>query len=98
MELRETIFVANSTTKKTARQMSRAFGKNVRLFAYHDNPEDMLKSMIPSIKNLELGKENVSLSVPSSDRVSVIGRNGRNIKAIKEIMSRHFSIKNVRLR
>lgn len=80
------------------KEVSRAFGKNVRLFAYHDKPGEMLKAMVPTAKSVELGKENATVTVPNQDRVSVIGKNGRNIKAIKEIMDRHFSIKSVRLR
>lgn len=80
------------------REVSRAFGKNVRLFEYHSDPEDMLRAMIPSLKGIEMGKETVSLTIPPEDRVTVIGRSGRNIKAIKEIMLRHFSIKNIKLR
>jgi N utilization substance protein A len=80
------------------REVSKAFGKNVRLFAYHEKPQEMLRAMVPTAKSIDLGKENASITVPSSDRVAVIGRKGRNIKAIKEIMNRHFSIKTVKLR
>jgi N utilization substance protein A len=80
------------------REVSKAFGKTVRLFAYHREPEDMLRAMIPTIKSIDMGGDTLSLTVPSSDRVAVIGRGGRNIRAIKEIMKRHFAIKTVRLR
>jgi N utilization substance protein A len=80
------------------KEVSRAFGKTVRLFAYHDRAEDMLKAMVPGAKTIDMGKENVSLTVPSSERTAVIGRGGRNIKAIKEIMNRHFAIKSVKVR
>ncbi len=92
------IGVAIGKNGSNIREVSKAFGKNVRLFAYHDNPEEMIRAMVPSVKSVEIGKTNMSLSVPISDRVAVIGRNGRNIKAIKEIMSRHFAIKTVKLR
>lgn len=80
------------------REVSKALGKTVKLFAYHDNPGDMIRSMVPTAKNVEVGSETISLTIPASDRVAVIGRGGRNIKAIKETMKRHFAIKNVRLR
>jgi N utilization substance protein A len=80
------------------REVSKTFGKTVRLFAYHNNPEDMIRSMIPTVKSIEIGSETVSLTIPASDRVVVIGRGGRNIRAIKETMKRHFAIKNVKLR
>ncbi len=80
------------------KEVSKSFGKTVRLFAYHDKPGEMIRSMVPSVKSVEIKKETVSLTVPAGDRVAVIGRNGRNIKAIKDIMNRHFGIKNIKLR
>jgi transcription antitermination factor NusA-like protein len=38
------------------------------------------------------------VTIPKKDKVHVIGRNGSNIKAIREILKRHFGIKNLRLR
>lgn len=92
------IGVAIGKNGSNIKEVSKALGKNVRLFAYYDNPKEMLKAMVPTAKSIEIGKESASLAVPSSDRVAVIGRNGRNIKAIKEILNRHFSIKTVKLR
>ncbi len=80
------------------KEVSKVFGKNVRLFAYHNKPEDMLRAMIPMIKSMNMGKGTISLTIPASDRVTVIGKGGRNIRAIKEIMNRHFDIKNIKLR
>jgi N utilization substance protein A len=80
------------------KEVSRSFGKAVRLFAFKREPGEMIRSMIPTVKSVEIKKETISLSVPSSDRVAVIGRNGKNIKALKDIMKRHFGIKNIKLR
>jgi N utilization substance protein A len=80
------------------KEVSRSLGKAVRLFAYHDEPVEMVKSMVPSAKSIEIKKDMVSLTIPAGDRVAVIGRNGKNIKAIKDIMNRHFGIKSVKLR
>lgn len=80
------------------REVSKVFGKTVRLFAYHREPEEMLRAMIPTVKSIDMVRDMLSLTVPASDRVAVIGKGGRNIRAIKEIMKRHFAIKTVRLR
>lgn len=80
------------------KEVSKAFGKTVRLFAYHRNPEEMLRAMVPTAKSIEMGKETITLNIPPGDKVAVIGKNGRNIKAIKELMNRHFAIKSVKIR
>ncbi|MBI4175830.1 MAG: NusA-like transcription termination signal-binding factor [Candidatus Aenigmarchaeota archaeon] len=73
-------------------------GKTVKVFGYYSTPEDMIKNLIPGIKNIEFSNGSMTVSVPLKDRTSVVGRNGANIRAIKEIMNRHFSIKNFKLR
>ena len=80
------------------KEVSKSLGKTVRLFAYHDKPDEMMRSMVPSAKTIDIKNGTVSLTVPAGDRVAVIGRNGRNIKAIKDIMNRHFGIRSVKLR
>ena len=80
------------------REVSKSLGKTVRLFAYKKEPVEMIKSMIPTVKSIDIKDETASITVPAGDRVAVIGRNGKNIKAIKDIMNRHFGIKNVKLR
>jgi N utilization substance protein A len=94
----ERIGFAIGRNGSSIREVSKTLGKTVRLFAYHKKPEDMLRAMIPTAKSIELSGDTLSVNVPASDRVAVIGRGGRNIRAIKEILKRHFAIKTVRLR
>jgi transcription antitermination factor NusA-like protein len=54
--------------------------------------------MIPNIKRLEVNGDSINISVPAEDKVNIIGRNGSNINAIREIFKRHFSIKKFILR
>ncbi len=80
------------------KNVKRALNKNVKIFGYADNPEDMIKGMIPEPRSITLDNGSMVVSISPQDRVNVIGRNGENIKAIREIMKRHFSIENLRLR
>lgn len=80
------------------KEVRKVFGKPVKLFGYKDKPEDFLKNMIPSIKTYEMSGDSITITVPNTDRMAVIGKNGRNIKVIKEIMKRHFAVKNLKLR
>ena len=58
----------------------------------------MVSSMIPSATKVEVGDDSVAVSIPSSERSVVIGRNGRNIKVIKEFLRRQFKINQLRLK
>ncbi len=80
------------------KNVSRVLGKTVKIFEFAKDVETMVKNMIPTAKNVEVGKDSVTVSIPNSDRSVVIGRSGRNIKVMKEFLSRHFKINYLRLR
>ncbi len=80
------------------KNVKRALNKNVKIFGYADSPEGMIKGMIQDPKAVIMDNGSMVVSISPQDRVTVIGRNGENIKAIREIMKRHFSIENLKLR
>lgn len=80
------------------KNVRRVLGRNVKIFGYSDNPETMVRNIIPNIKRIELNGDSINVSVPMEDKVNVIGRGGSNINAIREILKRHFSIKKFILR
>lgn len=94
----EKIGLAIGKNGSVIKEVRKSLGKQVKIFGYSDKPEDMIRNMIPSIKNLNFSNGVMVITVSPDDKVAVIGKNGRNIKAIKEIMERHFSIKHVKLR
>ena len=94
----EKIGLAIGKNGAVIKEVRKSLGRQVKIFGYSDKPEEMIKNLIPNIKTMTLNNGSMVISVPSDDKVSVIGKNGRNIKAIKEIMRRHFSIKYVKLR
>lgn len=81
-----------------ANTLRKTLGKSVKIFGYADTPEDMMRNLIPCARSIEINEQHITVSVPPEERVGVIGRNGSHIKAIKEILMRHFSIKNLRLK
>ena len=94
----EKMGVAIGKNGAVIKEVRKTFGKPVKLFGYKDNPEEFLKQMIPNIRSIDINNDSITISVPNDDKVAIIGKNGRNIKAIKEIMKRHFAIKNLKLR
>lgn len=80
------------------KNVSSVLGKTVKIFEFAQDAETMVKNMIPTAKNVEVGNGSVTVTIPNSDRSVVIGRGGRNIKVMKEFLSRHFKINYLRLR
>lgn len=84
----------NGSVIKEARKV---FGKPIRLFAYSDNPEEMISSIVPT-KSIESQDGTMVVSIQPKDRSQIIGRNGETIKAVREILKRHFNISELKLR
>ena len=82
----------------TIKNVSRILGKNVKIFEYADNAENLVRNLIPNLKSADFGGKGVTVSISPADRSTVIGKNGRNIKAIREFLDRHYQIKNLRLK
>jgi len=80
------------------KNVSRMLGKTVKIFEFAQDAETMVKNMIPTAKNVEVGNGSVTVTLPNSDRSVVIGRGGRNIKIMKEFLSRNFKKNYLRLR
>ena len=83
---------------KVAKNVGSVIGKPVKVFEFATDAETMVKNMIPTAKSVEVNGDSVTVSIPKTDRSVVIGRNGRNIKVIKEFLKRHFKINYLRLR
>jgi len=73
-------------------------GKNVKIYGYSKDLKEFIKNMIPSVKNIEANGSSVTVYVPRVMIPSVIGKNGKNIKIIKEFLKRHFNINNLRIK
>ncbi len=82
----------------TIKIVERTLGKSIKIFEYAETPEGLLRSMIPSIKTLDIKGDSVVITIPASERSTVIGRNGRNIKIVREFLKRHFKINNLKLK
>ncbi len=80
------------------KKLRKAMGKNIKLFAIYDTLEKTIKKMVPSLKSMKINNDTVIISIPFEDKSKIIGRNGNNIKAIKELLRRHFSIKDLKVR
>jgi len=80
------------------KHLRRISGKNIKIFPYSDNIGEFLKNVIPGLKTIDNDGESVIVSVNKQDKITVIGKNGDNINAIRELLKRHFGVQNFKLR
>jgi N utilization substance protein A len=80
------------------RELRRVFGKSVRVLGYFDSPEAFIRNTFPTVKSIDINGGGITITLPDEDKVAAIGKSGRNIKAVREIMDRHFSVKSLRVK
>jgi N utilization substance protein A len=80
------------------KELRKVFGKTVKVLGYYNNPELFIKNTFPNVKSIDINNGRITVSVPEEDRITVIGKSGRNIKAVRELMERHFDIKDLRVK
>ena len=92
------IGVAIGKDGSTIKEVHRMLNRPVKVFADAETAEALLKSIIPSATSIEVNDGIATVAVPSQEKVQVIGRGGANIKAVRELLERHFGLKNVRVK
>jgi transcription antitermination factor NusA-like protein len=60
--------------------------------------EDFIRNLIPSSRRIEINDSTATVALPKESKVSVIGRGGSNIKAIRELLKRNTNISDLKVR
>jgi len=84
----------NGQNIKTAEKM---FGKPIKVFEWAENDEQLIKNMIPKAQKIDINGEHATVTLNSENRGAVIGREGSNIKAIREFLKRNSNIKELKV-
>ena len=86
-----------------ARKLAELLKKNVEIIEYADSLEDMVKTLFKGVNIVRMNliekndKKILYISVPIEQKGRAIGRNGKNIKKARMILSRLFDIDHVAL-
>ncbi|MBL7160389.1 MAG: NusA-like transcription termination signal-binding factor [Candidatus Aenigmarchaeota archaeon] len=80
------------------KELRRISGKHVKIFPYSPNLEEFIKNIIPNIKSVDITDKRVTISVPHEDKLTVIGKHGENINAMRDMLKRHFDVESLKLR
>lgn len=78
---------------KNAEEM---MGCRIRAFEYSENVAEFVKNLVPSAKSVKV--ENGKAIIKAARRGAVIGRNGENIRILKQILERNSSIREIEVK
>lgn len=84
----------NGNNIKTAEKM---LGKPIKVFEWAEDEREFLKNMISRAQKIDLRDEKATVTINQEDRGAVIGREGSNIKTIRELLVRNSNIKELKI-
>ncbi len=98
-------YVGTAIGKKgeTINKLRKKLNKNIEIYGYTQNPENLVKNSLKEIKikeikeNKEEGKKILLLSVDAENKRKILSQ-GNKIRKIKEILKRNYNIENIKIR
>ncbi len=84
----------NGNNIKTAEKM---LGKPIKVFEWAEDEREFLKNMISRAQKIDLRDGKATVTINQEDRGAVIGREGSNIKTIRELLVRNSNIKELKI-
>jgi NusA-like KH domain protein len=80
------------------KETSNRLGKRIRLFGHADTPEGFIRGMVPGLKDIRTEDSSMVATIQPKDRTMMIGKNGETIKAIRDMLKRHYSISDFKIK
>src|SRR3989344_4512398 len=86
------IGIAIGKNGSSVQHAEKKIGKTIKLFEYSKNVEQFIKNLIPKANDIKIRNEEnksiVEIRIEKGDRAMVIGRDGKNLKLLKELLER----------
>ncbi len=81
------------------KNLEKVFNKKIRILEYSKDLVDFLKKSVKGVKEIKVRNEKdgkiVELTVDNSFKSIVIGKNGKNIKVLRQILKRNYQVDDV---
>ena len=84
----------NGKNIKTAEKM---LGKPIKVFEWSENDSDFIKNLIGKVVKMDIKEGKATVTISQEDRGAIIGKEGCNIKAIRELLIRNSSVKELKI-
>lgn len=80
------------------KKLRKKLKKNIKVFEYDEDSKEFVKKLIPNSNSVEIKNNKISISVDPSEKGKIIGRNGKNINKIRELLKRNSDIKKLEVK
>ena len=76
----------------------RIFRKPIKVIEYAEDPVTFIKNMIPFASDVEIKNNFLEIKVKPNERSKVIGKQGKNVKAINKFLKRLFNLEGLKVK
>lgn len=76
----------------------RVFKKKIKVFEYSSDLMTFIKNLVPEAEEITQNENNISLRIKQNAKAKVIGKSGKNIKILNDILKRHFEIDSMKVK
>ena len=80
-------------------KIKKDLGKEINVYEHSEKPEDFIKNLLYPVKvqSIEIKDSTAIVKVEDKDKKRAIGKEGKKIKKVKDLISRHFPITEVKI-
>ena len=79
------------------RSAEKRMRKPIKVMEWSEDEKTFVKNMIPQSQKIKIEKGKAIVNLNSKDRGIVIGKNGANIKIIRELLERNSNLKELKI-
>ena len=80
-------------------KIKRELGKEINVYEHSEKPEEFIKNLLYPVKtqNIKINDNIATVKVEEKDKKRAIGKEGKKIKRVKELINRHFPITEIKI-
>ncbi len=76
----------------------KVFKKSIKVFEYSPDMMTFVRNLVPEANEITQIEKVIHVKVKQNSKAKVIGKNGKNIKIINELLKRHFDIEALKIK
>ena len=82
---------------QTIKNAERALKKQIKIFEWSRDENIFVKNLIPQAENIVISNDKAIISLNNKNKGIVIGKDGKNINIIRELLKRNSNIKDLKI-
>lgn len=82
---------------ETMRKMERILSKRVRVYEFSEDPKTFIRRLAPDAEGIDIESNIAKIRVKNCFKPRVIGKDKKNLMAIKSLLKRFYEIEDVKI-